>query len=102
MYSDNQTDPSNLAWSAYFLTRLITPLCYNYLLLIKVTDTAFNEVMGVINLVPVIGQQFAIFFPLLIIIFVALNLFNVYDKILAMLGLQAYSFSSEAYVTEKL
>jgi hypothetical protein len=43
--------------------------------------------MGVINVVPIIGQGFAVFFPLLIIFFVALNLFNVLSRLLAMVGL---------------
>ena len=102
LYDNNQTDPSNLAWSAFFLTRLITPLCYNYLLMIKVTGTYFDDVMGVIDLVPVIGQDFAVFFPLSIIFFVFMNLFNVYGKILTMVGLGNYSYSSSGYAVEKL
>jgi hypothetical protein len=39
LYGHNNTDPSNLAWSAYFLARMSAPLSYNFLLLIKVEGT---------------------------------------------------------------
>ena len=39
LYGNNQTDPSNLAWSAYFLARMAPALSYNFLLLIKVEGT---------------------------------------------------------------
>ena len=41
LYGNNQTDPSNLAWAAYFMARITPALSYNFLLLIKVTGTQF-------------------------------------------------------------
>jgi hypothetical protein len=39
LYDHNNTDPSNLAWSAYFMARMSAPLSYNFILLIKVEGT---------------------------------------------------------------
>ena len=39
LYGNNQTDPSNLAWAAFFMARITPALSYNFLLLIKVTGT---------------------------------------------------------------
>ena len=94
LYGHNQTDPSNLAWSAYFLARISAPLCYNFLLFIKVKGTMFCEVMGVIDLVPVLGQNFTLYFPLVLIVFCAMNLFKVYSKLMGLVGLSQFNFVS--------
>jgi len=95
LYRHNQTDPSNLAWSAYYLARLTAPLSYNFLHFIKVEDTQFYKVMGVIDVIPVVGNEFALFFPLLLVVFCALNYFHVYGKVMKSLGLTQFSFSDK-------
>lgn len=101
LYPHNQTDPSNLVWSAFFLCRLTAPLCYNFLLLIKVTHTEYARIMGIIDIVPVLGNQFAVFFPLLLIIFCGLNYFHVYGKLLTALGMNQFDFDDK-YHEEKV
>ena len=101
LYPHNQTDPSNLVWSAFFLCRLIAPLCYNFLLFIKVTHTEYVRIMGIIDIVPVLGKQFAIFFPLLLILFCALNYFQIYGKFMASLGMSQFGFNDK-YREEKI
>lgn len=93
LYPHNMTDPSNLAWSASFLAKLTAPLCYNFLKFIKVTGTQFYAVMGVVNLMPVLGEDFVVFFPSLLILFVALNYFNVFGKLMKALGMSQLSFT---------
>jgi len=92
LYGHNQTDPSNLAWNAYFLARISAPLCYNFLLFIKVRGTMFCAVMGVIDLVPVLGESFTHFFPLALVGLCAMNLFNLYSKLMSLVGLSQFKF----------
>ena len=93
LYSHNHTDPGNMIWSACFMARLIPALSYNFLLLLKVKDTQFVTVMKVVNLVPIIGLQFAEFFPLLLIVLCLLNGFDVHNKIVNCAGLTQFSFT---------
>mmetsp|Transcript_25895 Transcript_25895/g.45749 ORF Transcript_25895/g.45749 Transcript_25895/m.45749 type:complete len:439 (+) Transcript_25895:3436-4752(+) len=93
LYPHNMTDPSNLAWSASFLAKLTAPLCYNFLKFIKVTGTQFYAVMGVVNLMPVLGEDFVVFFPSLLVLFVILNYFNVFGKLMKALGMSQLSFT---------
>jgi hypothetical protein len=66
-----------------------------------VNGTQFEEVMQLINIVPVMGQEFAIFFPLLLIVFCALNYFNIYGRCMNFLGMSQFSFS-DSFGTDKL
>jgi hypothetical protein len=93
LYPHNMTDPSNLAWSASFLAKLTAPLCYNFLKFIKVTGTQFYAVMGVVNLMPILGEEFVVFFPSLLLVFVILNYFNIFGQLMKVLGLSQLSFS---------
>ena len=86
LYGQNQTDAPCLAWNAAYLARMACPLSLNFLLFIKVTDAEFFKVMSVIDFVPFMGEGFCIWFPLLLVIFCALSLFNVYPLIMEWLG----------------
>lgn len=96
LYQNNHTDPSNLCWSAFTMAKLAPPLCYNFILFIKIEDSVFYKVYGVLNLVPILGEIFSLFFPLMLVVFVLLNLFDVYSKIMTKIGMSQYTFS-EAY-----
>jgi hypothetical protein len=85
-YGENQTDAPCLAWNAAYLARMACPLSLNFLLFIKITDAEFFKVMRVIDFVPFMGESFCIWFPLLLIIFCALSLFDVYPLLLEWLG----------------
>lgn len=101
IYSNNQTDPSNLLWCAQFLCQLIAPLCYNFLKLIKVDNTEFSKVMKVIDSVPVLGNDFIKYFPLTLVVFSGLNLLQVYTRLLSLLGLDRFRFS-ESYEDDRV
>ena len=94
IYGQNQTDPSNLLWCAAFLCKLTSPLSFNFLLFIKVKGTAFSQVMGIIDFVPVFGDNFSKFFPLILLLFCALNLFQIYSRLLNWLGISRFRFSN--------
>ncbi len=63
--------------------------------MIKIHECAFNQVLGDINLVPVLGQKFADYFPFFILVLFAFNYFDVYAKMLKCFGLNAYQFSED-------
>lgn len=94
IYGQNQTDPSNLLWCAAFLCKLTSPLSFNFLLFIKVSGTAFSQVMGIIDFVPVLGESFSEYFPLILLVFCALNLFQIYSRLLNWLGISRFRFST--------
>jgi hypothetical protein len=48
--------------------------------------------MGEANLVPVFGETFPIIFPILLIILIVVNIFDVYAMIAKMFGLQKFQF----------
>src|SRR4051794_34172918 len=57
--------------------------------------------MGIIDMVPILGTDFAEFFPLILIVFCAMNYFNIYGKFLNGLGINQLSFSDN-HSEEKL
>lgn len=95
LYSPNQTDPSNLVWSAFFIARLTAPLSYNFLMFLKIPNSQFSAVMGVIDYVPILGSEFTLFFPLTLLFFCALNYFQVYGRFMKMLGLSNFSVADK-------
>ena len=95
LYGNNHTDSSNLVWSAFFIARLTAPLCLNFLLFLKVRNTVYSEYMQTIDVVPFVGSEFATFFPLLLLVFAALNFFQVYGRVMSGLGLGSLSFSGK-------
>ena len=77
LYNNNNTDPANLVWSAFFMARMVPPLIINFFYFIKIENTQFSKVMGDMNLLPYFGQIF-IYFPLLVIVFALLNALEFY------------------------
>lgn len=49
--------------------------------------------MGDIDIVPIFGKGFTLFFPLILIIFCFLILFNIHGKILNFIGLKQFQFT---------
>lgn len=72
-----------------------TPLCYNFLQLVDVQDSAFSNVMGTVDIVPVFGRTFNIIFPLLLLILIAFNAFDIYSRVFKAAGLQRFQFDEE-------
>ncbi|CAE8709265.1 unnamed protein product, partial [Polarella glacialis] len=68
------------------------PLCYHFLLLIRVKGTTFQAMMGQMNVVPVLGRSFNEMFPILIAFLCLCNLLNVYSKLVLLFGLDALEF----------
>ena len=58
LHGNKQTDPFSLLYSANFLTKLAPPLCFNFLKLINVKGTAFHRMLGGLDPIPLIGEDF--------------------------------------------
>ena len=58
-----------------------TPLCINFLQIVNSNPTSFSRVMGDANIVPVFGQTFTYVFPILLLILIVVNIFDVYTMI---------------------
>jgi len=92
LYWDHNTDTGSLLWCASVLARLAAPLCYHFLLLIRVKGTAFQAMMGQMNVVPVLGRSFNEIFPVLVGFLCLCNLLNVYSRLVQLCGLDALEF----------
>ena len=94
LYPHKQTDPSNLICSALYLVKLAAPLSYNFHYLAKLNGTAFMDVLGVMQIIPVFGTAFQLFCPCFLIIFALINYFNLFSRLMSAIGLEEYTFSS--------
>merc|ERR1719324_1846536 len=92
LYPNHNTDTGSLLWCASLLARLAAPLCYHFLLLVRVRGTAFQAMMGQMNVVPVLGRSFNEIFPCLVGFFGCCNLLNVYSRFVQLCGLDSLEF----------
>jgi len=92
LYSHHNTDTGSLLWCASILARLAAPLCYHFLLLVRVRGTAFQAMMGQMNVVPVLGRSFNELFPCIVGFLCLCNLLNVYSRFVQLCGLDSLEF----------
>ncbi len=79
-----------------------TPLCYNFLQLVDVKDSAFSSVMGTVDIVPVFGRTFNIIFPMLLLILIVFNAFDIYSKVSKAAGMQRFQFDEDNPSTQSI
>ncbi len=91
------TDASSLLFLTSFICKIGYPLCLNfvYILKMKTYRTSLENLLGVMDLFPVFGNNFALFYPTMLILFILFNLFDVYGKLSNFLGFSAYGFKTE-------
>ena len=97
LYPNHNTDTVSLMWCGGMLIRIAFPLVYNYLFVLRIPDhpaTVFEEMQGFMNVVPLLGESFAEYFPLLILVVALLTVSNTYAKLLNMLGLGSVLYES--------
>ncbi|KAJ1968771.1 hypothetical protein IWQ62_001041 [Dispira parvispora] len=79
---NHHTNERSLLFCGSYLCRLTIPLCYNFLTLSNEMEyPAFSRFMGVIDLVPFLGDEFNAWFPILILIPVTITLFRVHTRL---------------------
>eukprot|EP00415_Alexandrium_ostenfeldii_P000027 UN0027 len=92
LYWNHNTDTGSLLWCASTLARLAAPLCYHFLKLIRVKGTAFQTMMGQMNVVPLLGNSLNEIFPVLVGFLCLCNLLNVYSRLVQLCGLDFLEF----------
>jgi hypothetical protein len=76
--------------------RVSFPLCYNFIQLTQTNiETAFSDVIGDMNVVPIFGPSFTVLLPLMLILMCFFNLFNLGGKLMGAVGLSSYAGREE-------
>lgn len=93
------TNARTLLYSASFVGRLIPPLVYNYLLMIHcgvgaimIRSSSYSQLMGAMQAFPILGDAFAVFYPIVLILLVVVVLFNLVDRILGLFRVKQFEF----------
>lgn len=92
------SDAASLCFTATFLTRLIMPLCYNFLNIAglvnsSTTPVVYSTVFGSMDVGAVLGQWFNQYLPIFIPIVAVLIQAKVFDKLLALIGVEVYDIN---------
>jgi len=71
-----------------FICKIGYPLCLNFLQIAKINTykTSLESFLGVMDLFPVFGNNFAIFYPSLLVIFIIFNIFEIFGKLSQIFG----------------
>lgn len=87
------SDPVSMIWSATILARLIYPMSYNFITIMKVRNTNYSQVLTIFEDFRVLGDGMnRYFFPIVLIVFFLMNLFNLWSRLFNACGLSQYSF----------
>ncbi|KAJ1649091.1 hypothetical protein IWQ61_009709 [Dispira simplex] len=79
---NHHTNERSLLFCGSYLCRLTIPLCYNFLTLSNEMEyPVFSRFMGLIDLVPFLGDEFNAWFPILILIPVTITLLRVHTRL---------------------
>ena len=100
LHPNQHTDSFSLNFSASLVTRLAPPLWFNFILLERLKGTVFENFMGEMKWVPVLGVSFQQLFPIVLVVLAVFNICNVWGALLKLIGLDSYSFESK-YDREK-
>jgi len=103
------TDENSLIFAATFLCRLTAPLCYNFLGMIHMdpgitnkldqTETIFSEIMGHMNVIPIVSKGFSFYFPMLICLLCVGTYLQLGSRCLHIFGIRQF-FDSDDISTE--
>lgn len=86
LYGDSQTDVSSQLYSSINFARVCNSICFNFLGMLNISDSNFNRVIGKLNQVPQFGNSLPNIFPILLIVFVLIEIFDIYGKLLSLMG----------------
>lgn len=91
------TDASSLLFLTSFICKIGYPLCLNFVYILKMRTyrTSLETLLGVMDLFPVFGNNFALFYPTILILFILFNMFDVFGKLSNFMGFSAYGFKTE-------
>lgn len=106
------TDAYSLFLNALLCCRFTVPLCYNFLTVLHETvsavallyppipanqlpTTSFSKVEQSMQVVPILGNNFNAFFPVVLLLFVFGTSFQVWTRVLSAFGLKQFGFENE-------
>ena len=96
LHDKQMTDPVSLAYSGLLLTRLAIAVSYNYLEISDVHGSAFFTVMGPMDNIEFLGENFNKWvFPSLMFLTIFLTVTDCCSRILNCVGLKQYAFDEE-------
>ena len=86
------TNANTLNYFAIIICRLGPTIGFHYLQQIDASDSEFQKVMGVMDVVVFIGSKWNIYAPILLIVMMIFFAFRVPDRLLACCGKESFSF----------
>eukprot|EP00455_Lapot_gusevi_P053130 TRINITY_DN8222_c0_g2_i4.p1 TRINITY_DN8222_c0_g2~~TRINITY_DN8222_c0_g2_i4.p1 ORF type:complete len:525 (+),score=142.60 TRINITY_DN8222_c0_g2_i4:200-1576(+) len=101
VHDGQQTDLNSLMFNAALMLRLVVGIGYNYMIILRVQSSAFLDIMGPIDVVPLFGKNFVVYFSTLIVVFCTATAFNLWGYFLKSLGVKRFEFS-ERYTDDVL
>ncbi|KAH9364524.1 hypothetical protein HPB48_022765 [Haemaphysalis longicornis] len=100
-----QTDAYSLVFAGMLLCRLVPPLCLNFLGLLHLDthvsseshrlETAYTEVMGHLDLIPIVARGFNFYFPTLICVLCLATWWHLGSRLLHCLGFEQFLTDDE-------
>lgn len=94
LHFGRHSEANSLLFNASYILRLVFPIGVNVFSMTKDDrgqTTAFESVLGVMNVVPLLGEKFNLFVPIVISVFCFITLANFYGRILRCLQVRACS-----------
>jgi hypothetical protein len=93
LFPNKQTHASNLLFSASWTIRLVPPMVYNFILMLKLPfKTAFEKIVLPLKIIPFFGEKFQVYFPLLIFVICILCYFDTFLCFMSCLNVEHYTF----------
>lgn len=86
------TGDDSLLKNASLVLRVVFALGYNFLFMLRIEGTAFQDVIGSMEVIPFFGNSFNNYFPILIVVVALLNASNIMTKITSFLGIRRFEF----------
>ncbi|CAE7416533.1 unnamed protein product, partial [Symbiodinium microadriaticum] len=86
-----ESPDSSLLFNATYLSRLQFSLGYNFLLFLnvkKIENTSFQMLMESMNIVPLFGDSFSIYAPIITALVGLFTFFNLYSRLLKFVGIE--------------
>lgn len=76
------SDPVSMIWSGTIFARLIYPMSYNFITIMKVKNTNYSNVLGILDDFTILGDGMnRYFFPVVLLLFFLMNLFNLWSRL---------------------
>lgn len=73
-------------------SRVSSPLVFNFLQMLQINNTAFHAVMGNVKF----ATSFMTYFPVLLVVLILCNVFDIYGRVLDNFGLKRFKFNEES------